>query len=249
VSVTYSDTSPWPVAADGTGPSLELIDAEGELNDPANWRASQQNGGSPGNNGEPQAQAGDYDDNGAVEPQDHAVWRSQFGMTVSPGSGGDGNSNGTVDLADFVIWRKNVGAQAASAASLAKVAAPASAATAPKRASSADEAAARRIAGPSAFELPLRRAATAGSQFLDGAANAGVPIQQPAKTELNDLLLQIVDFDARRQADDLSPAIDDLEHGASTSPWAVDEAFQGFEFDIARSGDSFVSSLAGSRLS
>ncbi|HEY3392833.1 MAG TPA: lamin tail domain-containing protein, partial [Lacipirellulaceae bacterium] len=249
VSVTYSDMSPWPVAADGTGASLEVIDAEGELNDPANWRASQQNGGSPGNNGEPQDLAGDYDSNGAVEPQDHAVWRSQFGMTVAPGSGADGNSNGTVDLADFVIWRKNLGAQAASAGSLAMAAAPISAAAAPKRASTADDGAASRIAGSPTLEPPLRRAPTAGSKFFDGAAKFGVPIQQPTKTELSDLLLRIMDFDARQPADDLSPASDDFEHGASTSPWAVDEAFQDLELDLARSGDPFVSSLAGTRLS
>ncbi|MGC6465906.1 MAG: lamin tail domain-containing protein [Akkermansiaceae bacterium] len=45
---SYSDDDPWPVAADGDGPSLEVIDTEGNYNDPANWRASAYKSGSPG---------------------------------------------------------------------------------------------------------------------------------------------------------------------------------------------------------
>ena len=45
---SYDDDAPWPLAADGTGPSLEVIDTEGNYNDPLNWRASTFGGGSPG---------------------------------------------------------------------------------------------------------------------------------------------------------------------------------------------------------
>jgi hypothetical protein len=45
---TYSDLAPWPLEADGAGPSLEVIDTEGDYNDPANWRASTLPTGSPG---------------------------------------------------------------------------------------------------------------------------------------------------------------------------------------------------------
>ncbi|MDA7656631.1 lamin tail domain-containing protein, partial [Akkermansiaceae bacterium] len=45
---SYDDNAPWPLAADGTGPSLEVIDTEGNYNDPLNWRASAYTGGSPG---------------------------------------------------------------------------------------------------------------------------------------------------------------------------------------------------------
>jgi hypothetical protein len=38
--VTYSDSAPWPTAADGDGPSLELINPENDNNDPFNWRSS-----------------------------------------------------------------------------------------------------------------------------------------------------------------------------------------------------------------
>jgi hypothetical protein len=38
--LTYSDVAPWPVTPDGLGPSLELIDASLDNDDPRNWRAS-----------------------------------------------------------------------------------------------------------------------------------------------------------------------------------------------------------------
>ena len=47
-SVEYQDIDPWPPLAAGRGYSLELIDARGNPNDPANWRASADYGGSPG---------------------------------------------------------------------------------------------------------------------------------------------------------------------------------------------------------
>ena len=47
---SYSDTSPWPEAADGHGYSLTLASAATatDLADPLNWRASREVGGSPG---------------------------------------------------------------------------------------------------------------------------------------------------------------------------------------------------------
>jgi hypothetical protein len=45
---SYSNLSPWPTEADGGGPSLEVIDMEGNYNDPHNWRASIFAGGTPG---------------------------------------------------------------------------------------------------------------------------------------------------------------------------------------------------------
>ena len=45
---TYDDVAPWPVTPDGGGPSLEIIDPQGNAADPANWRASNVFGGSPG---------------------------------------------------------------------------------------------------------------------------------------------------------------------------------------------------------
>lgn len=47
-SVTYHDADGWPTDADGAGRTLEIIDPHGDPNDPANWRASVEAGGSPG---------------------------------------------------------------------------------------------------------------------------------------------------------------------------------------------------------
>ncbi len=47
-SVIYDDKSPWPTEADGMGSSLEIIDATGAANAPANWRASATAAGTPG---------------------------------------------------------------------------------------------------------------------------------------------------------------------------------------------------------
>ena len=46
--VTYNNAGGWPTAADGGGYSLELIDPYGDLNSPANWRASSAPNGTPG---------------------------------------------------------------------------------------------------------------------------------------------------------------------------------------------------------
>jgi hypothetical protein len=46
--VTYNNKAGWPTAADGGGYSLELIDPYGDLNSPANWRASSVLNGTPG---------------------------------------------------------------------------------------------------------------------------------------------------------------------------------------------------------
>jgi Lamin Tail Domain/PKD domain/CotH kinase protein len=48
---TYDDIAPWPLAADGTGPSMEVINLSGDYNDGTNWRASGEPAGSPGYQG------------------------------------------------------------------------------------------------------------------------------------------------------------------------------------------------------
>ncbi len=47
-SVHYRDGDGWPTEADGGGYSLEIINPHGDPSDPANWRASVSQGGSPG---------------------------------------------------------------------------------------------------------------------------------------------------------------------------------------------------------
>ena len=47
-SVTYLDESPWPVEADGDGPTLELLHYSLDNADPMHWQASIPMGGTPG---------------------------------------------------------------------------------------------------------------------------------------------------------------------------------------------------------
>ena len=68
--------------------------------------------------------AGDYDRDGAINNADYAVWRQQFGSSVTPLSGADGNGNGVIDAADYIVWRKNSGTHTAATAVTAAVPEP-----------------------------------------------------------------------------------------------------------------------------
>lgn len=104
VAFEYDDSSPWPEAADGDGPSLEIIDPLGDYTQASNWRASVANHGSPGAAIAPLH--GDYDRSGVIDDQDRLFWSSQFGATVAvAGLGADGNRDGAVDAADYTVWR------------------------------------------------------------------------------------------------------------------------------------------------
>jgi len=48
IAVNYQNSGGWPTAADGGGYSLEIINPNGDPDDPANWRASLALNGSPG---------------------------------------------------------------------------------------------------------------------------------------------------------------------------------------------------------
>lgn len=51
LSFTYGTSGDWPSRADGLGSSLELVNPQGALDDPANWRSSTEYQGSPGRAG------------------------------------------------------------------------------------------------------------------------------------------------------------------------------------------------------
>jgi len=93
-SFIYSDATPWPVAADGTGPSLVLVDpetnpdhAQGE-----NWTASALPGGGPGaneggNGGFTGADpAADEDGDGLAAFLEHALGTSDTNPASGPGT-------------------------------------------------------------------------------------------------------------------------------------------------------------------
>ncbi len=48
---SFDSSGDWPSRADGLGSSLELVDPQGDLDDPANWRSSTEYQGSPGRAG------------------------------------------------------------------------------------------------------------------------------------------------------------------------------------------------------
>lgn len=48
IEYEYGDEEPWPEEADGDGPSLQVIDVNGDYADPSNWKASEFVNGSPG---------------------------------------------------------------------------------------------------------------------------------------------------------------------------------------------------------
>ena len=118
VAFTYSDDSPWPEAADGDGPSLELIDPAADAGLAENWRASVDLGGTPGAiPADPVP--GDLNGDGLVGSADLDLVRAHWGDSVNPGSWeeGDPSGDGLVGSADLDFVRAHWGQGVPSAAS------------------------------------------------------------------------------------------------------------------------------------
>ena len=81
---TYGDRAPWPVLADGSGPSLEVIDTEGNYNDPLNWKTTVI-GGTPG-----APPSLDADEDG-LSDSDEATYGTD---PNNPDTDGDGSNDG-----------------------------------------------------------------------------------------------------------------------------------------------------------
>ena len=67
---------------------------------------------------------GDFDGNGAVNSSDYSLWKTDFGKSVSAGSGADGNGDGIVDAADFTMWRDHLGNSSPGSGAMAADAVP-----------------------------------------------------------------------------------------------------------------------------
>lgn len=100
-TVNYDDAAPWPTAPDGTGPSLELIDAATDNNLGTNWRASTTTTGKTYSNVAIFASPGVYNTpafatvNYSVRSQSVAETASQ--VTVTLALSGVGGTQGTVE--------------------------------------------------------------------------------------------------------------------------------------------------------
>ncbi len=91
--VLYDDRAPWPVAADGTGSSLQRRVSDSLGNDPASWIAGAP---SPGSAAELR---GDFDQDGVVSPTDIDLLFAAI-STQQPDSAFDLNGDMVVDLED-----------------------------------------------------------------------------------------------------------------------------------------------------
>ena len=120
-SFTYDDEAGWPTGPDNGGPSLEYagpLDAgEDPLNgspadpfdDPTNWQASAQSGGSPGVDGTVVEDA-DFDDDTFVTGSDFMIWQRNVGRTTGVSNAtGDANGDNLVNADDLAIWRLQFG--------------------------------------------------------------------------------------------------------------------------------------------
>jgi hypothetical protein len=76
---TYSDDPPWPTIADGSGPSLEVVDTSGNYGSASNWRASASSHGTPGL--QTVSQPGDFDFDTDVDGADFLAWQRGFGTS------------------------------------------------------------------------------------------------------------------------------------------------------------------------
>jgi len=68
--------------------------------------------------------AGDFDLNGFVDGADFLAWQTQFGTSVTPGTGADGDGDGNVDADDLALWQGNFGAGGSSTVAAAAVPEP-----------------------------------------------------------------------------------------------------------------------------
>ena len=112
-TIPYTDSSPWPEAADGDGPSLVLNDPVASIDAslPTSWRASVLPGGSPGATGFPSYQSWTR---ALFDPES-----PDFDTISAPGA--DPDDDRLSNLAEFALARSPLVAERSPAASPARV--------------------------------------------------------------------------------------------------------------------------------
>ena len=83
--VTFSDTAPWPSAADGLGATLQRATANKFANDPVNWKAAAPNPGRANRS----AEMADTDADGMPDE-----WETAFGLDPNNSNDADGDADG-----------------------------------------------------------------------------------------------------------------------------------------------------------
>jgi hypothetical protein len=164
-------------------------------------------------------------------------------MNVPAGTGADGSANGVVDVADYIVWRKMLGAQAASAATVAFALAPMAATVSPETRPALTTASAREADDRFAFEMPLSRIEKNSfvGRFGNLTRDAGA-IQRSTTMELNALLLQAFKSDPLTNRSTLvTEAFDERENDLGANPWVVDEVLERLYSDVIRSDEFHLS--------
>jgi len=107
--VEYDDEEPWPIEADGTGATLELIDPSLDNSLAENWLASIGHG-SPGSDNlmnECEESLGDINGDGTLNVLDVILMISIIlvidDYTICQENSSDINSNGTIDILDVIL--------------------------------------------------------------------------------------------------------------------------------------------------
>ena len=72
--LNYRAGGKWPVAANGTGHSIIVANANRKIDDWRNWQLSPRNGGSPGNSDTPPSNIGLYSTVAPVEAASFGIW-------------------------------------------------------------------------------------------------------------------------------------------------------------------------------
>jgi len=98
---SYDDADGWPTAADGDGYTLEVVDVLGDYDDPANWIASDELGGTPGTGTDPTA-AVDYLMAQLVDGPDHGelTFYDDGSFIYTPDEGFSGTDSFTYKASD-----------------------------------------------------------------------------------------------------------------------------------------------------
>jgi hypothetical protein len=116
----YDDGAPWPAAADGAGPSLQLSAALADPRLAASWQASPAAGGNPGVGATGLPDAADFNLDGVVDGADFILWQRGVGRTAPRAhqADGDADRDGDVDGADLAAWKTQHGAAPVAAAAV-----------------------------------------------------------------------------------------------------------------------------------